>query len=79
MIESVQASHLSGSLDSLKLGDNEITVSATVKNIGTARSDSTTLQFYRSANAHLSIDDTKIASDVEVPPLDPQETFTHSF
>ena len=79
VIESVQASHLSGSLDSLKLGDNEITVSATVKNMGTARSDSTTLQFYRSANAHLSIDDTKIASDVEVPPLDPQETFTHSF
>ena len=79
VIESVQASHLSGSLDSLKLGDNEITLSATVKNMGTARSDSTTLQFYRSANARLSIDDTKIASDVEVPPLDPQETFTHSF
>ena len=78
VIESVQASHLSGSLDSLKLGDNEITLSATVKNIGTAKSDSTTLRFYRSANAHLSIDDTKIASDVEVPPLNPQETFIHS-
>ena len=78
VIDSVQASHLSGSLDSLKLGDNEITLSATVKNIGTAKSDSTTLRFYRSANAHLSIDDTKIASDVEVPPLNPQETFIHS-
>ena len=79
VIESVQASHPTLSLDSLTLDDNEITLSTTVKNIGTTKSDSTTLRFYRSANEHISIDDTELATDVEVPPLDPQKTFTHSF
>ena len=79
VIESVQASHPSLSLDSLTLDDNEITLSATVKNIGTLKSDSTTLRFYRSANEHISIDDTELATVVQVPPLDPQKTFTHSF
>ena len=74
VIESVQASR-----SILTLDDNEFTLSATVKNIGPTRSDSTTLRFYRSANEHISIDDTELAPDVQVPPLDPQKTFTHSF
>ena len=78
---------MSASETVLRWSENEpiyTTLSIIIKNIGTARSDSTTLRVYRSANERISEDDTEVENHYltvgdEVQPLAPQEEVTLEF
>ena len=81
-IPDVVIESMSASETELQWSENEpiyTELSVIVKNIGTARSDNTTLRVFRSANEHISEDDTELSGDIDVEALDPQGEVTLKF
>ena len=64
--------------DATPMADQSITLSATVRNRGSAGSASTTLTYYRSADETISTTDTVLGSTDAVDELDAEETSEHS-
>ena len=79
VVTKVKATHF-GTADEKRFASPEqkFTLHVTVHNQGTEQSDRTKLIFYRSTDTDITTDDKQVGDPMEVVPLAPQRTVTHT-